>query len=382
MPVNRYRILILMLVLCGSCIEPFNPKIEGSREVLVINGFISDRSGPHQVSISLSTPYNDPSFVPVQGCVVTVEDESGLMVEYSEISPGVYEANLEPSFLQVGKSYSLYVSTPDGNEYRSDYDRILAGSPIDSVYYEVKGQETTDPNRNIKGVQFFVDMKGTPETASNYRWLMEETWMYTAPHMANYIWTGEMIVPVFPSNHECYLTEIVNGFFSASTRYLSVNQLNRSSLHYVTNESPRLELKYSVLVEQHSLSDPAYDYWDRMESQARSGGGLYDSQPSSTIGNIYNVNDPSERVLGCFYATQVKQKRTTFYNRGDFNVKGIKCALDTIQSVDELGNDYPYDLISLDPQSMGGPPYLVGSKKCFDCTLTLHGGTTTIPEFF
>lgn len=374
MQVNRYYILILLVVAVSSCIDPFNPQIEENQEVLVINGFITDRSGPHQVVISRSTPYNDPSYVPVSGCVVTVEDETGQMVEYIEISPGVYEVNLEPGFLKVGKSYALYAITSEGNEYRSDYESMFYCSTIDSIYYEVVERPTTDPDLIINGVQFYVDVKGTSETAPNYRWIGIETWMYTAPFFADFFWDGA--IWDYTSDYTCYRTDTVRGFFTASTRYLSKNQLNRKSLHYVSNETTRLSMKYSVLVEQHSLSDPAYEYWDRMESQTSGGGGFYESQPSSAIGNIYNVNEPSEKVLGYFYATQVQQKRLTFVNHFDFGVKVYNCTLDTVSNLSELGNDYPYFFFSLDT----GPPYFTGPNSCFDCKS--YGGTTTPPEFF
>ena len=375
MRVNRYHILILLLALCSSCIEPFNPLVEDSQEALVINGFITDRPGPHQVVISRSTPYSDPSHVTVSGCVVTVEDETGQMVEYSETSPGVYVAYLEPGFLQVGKSYTLFVNTLEGNEYRSDFESLLACSPVDSIYYEVMEVPTTDPDEVINGVQFYVDVKGTSETAPNYRWVMIETWRYTAPYFADFSWDGIRTMP-YTSQLNCYMTDTVRGLFTASTRYLSENHLNRKSLHYVSNETPRLGIEYSVLVEQHSLTDPAFEYWDRIESQTSEGSGLYETQLSSIIGNIYNVNDPSEKVLGYFYATQVQQERLTFTNHFDFGVKGYNCALDTVHNLYELGSYYPYYLFSIDV----GLPYFTGGSDCFDCTS--YGGTTEPPEFF
>jgi hypothetical protein len=380
MQVNRYHILILLMVLCGSCIEPFNPQIEESQEVLVINGIITDRSGLHHVVISRSTPYNDPSFAPVTGCVVTVQDEKGQVVGYSETSPGVYEAYLESGFLQVGKSYALFASTPEGNEYRSDYDSLLACPPVDNIYYELKSHETTDPDITLHGAQFYMDVKGTSETASNYRWLLEETWEYTAPYVADLVWFGGEVLPnLSDSMYTCYMTNPVKDLFSASTRYLSVNHLYRNPLHYVSNESPRLRIKYSVLVEQHSLTNQAFDYWDHLKSQSGEGGGLYESQPSSTIGNIYNVNDPSEKVLGYFYATQVQQERLALEAISEFELPRYQCVLDTIQSLNELDTSYPHFLFSLSPMG-SGPPYLHGRIQCFDCRL--YGGTTTPPEFW
>ena len=101
MRVSKYHILVLLSLVCSSCIEPFQPVIEESQEVLVINGVITDRPGIHQVTISRSTPYNDPLFNPVSGCVVRVEDDRGNIAVYEETDLGIYEANLNASFLDI-----------------------------------------------------------------------------------------------------------------------------------------------------------------------------------------------------------------------------------------------------------------------------------------
>jgi len=136
-----------IILLCAvSCIDPFHPEIKETQDLLVINGSISDRTGWHSVEVSRSSPYNEPGFIPVSGCVVRVEDENGRGVTYYEYQPGVYWANLEASFLGVNRAYKLLVYTQDGEEYQSDYDSLLACPPIDSLYYEIELQESDDPN--------------------------------------------------------------------------------------------------------------------------------------------------------------------------------------------------------------------------------------------
>ncbi|MFC2081476.1 DUF4249 family protein [Bacteroidota bacterium] len=67
-----------------SCIEPFHPEIKEMQDRLVINGSISDQPGLQFVEVSRSSPYNEPGFIPVKGCVVRVEDENGQGLTYSE----------------------------------------------------------------------------------------------------------------------------------------------------------------------------------------------------------------------------------------------------------------------------------------------------------
>lgn len=380
MRVSKYFVSILISLVYSSCIDPFQPVIEESQEVLVINGVITDRPGMHQVIVSRSSPYNDPVFMPVSGCVVRVEDDRGNMAVYSETEPGIYGSYLDASFLEVDRSYSLYVITTGGKTYQSDYDTLLACPPIDSIYFEVKSQGTSDPEKTLHGIQFYNNVTGTITTSRNFRYLLNETWQYTSPHVAAFIWSGGPVLPNYTDSiHTCYMSNSILELFSASTRSLSVNDLKRNPLNYVSNETPRIMIRYSLLVEQQSLTNEAFHYWEKMKAQSGDAGGLYESQPSSTTGNIYNINNPEEKVLGCFYATQQQRKRLVVDNDFDFVVPRYTCELDTVNSISELKTDFPYYLISINEMGVG-PPYLWGNQSCFDCRL--YGGTTEKPDYW
>jgi hypothetical protein len=379
MPVNRTHLVLLLLLVCGSCVEPYEPVITESQDVLVISGSVTDQPGFHYVAISSSAPYNAPEVRPISGCVVSVEDELGNMRVYEEQEPGLYEVNLERAFLGVGKSYSLYVVTPTGGEYRSKYDTLLLCPPVDTIYYEIQSQGTSDPEVTYYGLQFYNDLEGVDGGARNFRWVLTETWEYTSPYYADVIFDGHGYENFNGSEiYFCYMTEGINSLFTASTHALADDRLNKNTLNYVSNESPRLSYQYSLLVEQQSLSSQAYTYWDKMKVGA-SGGGLYETQPSSTIGNIYNVSRPEEKVLGCFYATQVQSKRIIVANEFDFEADQFTCTLDTIFSLGELGTIFPYLGYSIG-EMPPGPPWLIGSTQCFDCQL--YGGTTEKPDYW
>lgn len=379
MPVNRSHIVLLLLLVCGSCIEPYQPEINESQEVLVVSGSVTDQPGFHYVTISMSTPYNSPEVKPFTGCVVSVEDEEGDVRVYIEQEPGLYEANLERSFLAVGKSYSLYVLTPGGDEYRSEYDTILQCPPVDTVYYEIQSQGTSDPEVNYYGLQFYNNLEGVEGGARSFRWVLSETWEYTSPYYADVIFDGHGYDNFNGSEiNRCYMTQDIKSLYTASTQALAENRLIKNTLNYVSNQSPRLSNAYSLLVEQHSLSLEAFSYWDKMKVGA-SGGGLYETQPSSTIGNIYNINRPEEKVLGFFYATQIQSKRIIVENTFEFEVDRFSCTLDTIYSLNDLGSLFPYLGYSIGMMPPG-PPWLTGSTQCFDCQL--YGGTTEIPDYW
>lgn len=385
MQVSRIAFIAFMGLGLNSCIEPFEPELRESQEVMVISGVVTDRPGFHSVEISMSAPYSDPSFQPVTGCVVSVMDEQGNSIIYQESQAGIYDADLPASFLSVGKAYSVTVEAPDGRQYRSHYDTLLACPAVDSIYYELSKQETTDPDHPLEGIQFYSDLLLSKEKATNFRWILEETYEYTSPYTGNYVWFGgEQIDTVFEDTvSTCYMTAPIRSIYTATTQTLTENRIRRNPLNFVSTETPRLKIKYSLLVEQHSLSDGAFEYWDRLRSLTQETGGLYETQPPNTTGNLYNTADPEERVLGYFYATQPQQKRIIVDRRFNYRIPQYGCKLDTFNSpmeVYELYPEYPVYLISLDPELKPVPPYLSAQLICFDCRR--RGGSNIKPDYW
>ena len=381
MRLNKWTIAILFAALCNGCIEPFEPLIEEEDEVMVIDGKLSDTPGIQTITVSISSPYNNPRFQPVSGCVVRVEDGSGSGVTFPETGDGIYQTTLEPGFMAAGKAYKLMVFTPDEETYESDYDSLLSCASIDDLSYEVEVQGTSDPRINYYGIRFYADVSGSMEESRNYMWTFEETWEYVSTHRIQYIWDGVILHDYTPRLHGfeiCYQTSLLENFEVGSSMQLEQNEFRHQPLYFVSNQSPRLQEKYSLLVSQHSLSYNAYLYWEKMSAQAGDTGGLFETQPSSSRGNIYNINDPDEKVLGYFYVSQVQENRIMVAEDFDFPITEFDCPLDTAFSEVDFTLDYP---IMYSISSFGrGSPYVYSYKECHDCTY--RGGVTTKPEYW
>ncbi len=368
-----------LVLLCGSCVEPFEPVLEESQEVLVISGMISDRPGRHELTISLSSPYKEPVFQGVDFCMVAVEDQEGNMFYYSNTGAGVYEADLPDSFLDVGDAVSLLVHTPDDKVYRSSYDTILACPELDSVYYELGYQETPDPEFTRPGIQFYLDMSGLSTDSRNIIWQVDETWEYWASLIGTHIlWSwGNMEEARSNTVFKCWKQAPLDHIYIGSTRSLSANEISRLPLNFVSNETDRLSVTYSLHVKQQSLTSLAYEYWKQMNDQSVESGGMYEKQPASVVGNIYNVDDPEEVVLGCFYATQLREQRLFVHNNNlfEFNVPHIKCEYEPMSTLGLLGPSlFPVYIYIPGPYQ----PSFWGPMECFDCRI--QGGDIIEPE--
>jgi hypothetical protein len=378
MPANKLSVFLTIFWLCGSCVEPFEPVLDESQEVLVISGMISDSPGRHIVTVSKSSPYRFPEFQGLGFCVVNVTDQEGNMIQYSDEGDGVYSADIPDSFLEVGDAASLYVLTPDQREYRSDYDTILPCPQLDSLYWEFQYTETSDPEKSRPGVQFYLDMSGSPGDSRNIIWRIDETWENWASLFGTHILRFWGQSEPFLSNviYKCWRSFPLDHIYTESTRNLSSNELHRMELNFVSNETDRLQVTYRLNVQQQSLSMDAYEYWQRMNELGAESGGLYEKQPASVPGNIYSVDQPHELVLGYFYASQVREKRIYVHNNNlfDFFIPHISCEYQPLSTLYSTGG-VKFPVYIYDP----GPfqPKFWGPEECFDCRV--QGGDTIRP---
>lgn len=378
MPVSRLHILLLLYAGLSSCVEPYEPELEEKQEILVITGRITEEPGRHTVSVSRSAPYRNPVYQPVEFCLVTVSNQDGEIIQYADEGKGIYAAEIPDDFLDIGDAASLHVITPNAREYRSDYDTLLACPALDSVYYELSFAETPDPNKSLPGVQFYLDMSGEARDSRNLLWQVEETWEYWASLFANRRWWPNGQFEVYLSNplFKCWKHEPLNRFYTATTRNLSSNALRRVALNFVSNETDRLSVTYSLLVRQQSLSRAAYDYFVRLNEQAVETGGLYDVQPSSVPGNIYNIYNEEETVLGFFHATQLVDEQIFVHNNNyfEFPVPHISCEYESLSVIWEWPKiDWPVYIYDEGPFK----PAWTALPECFNCLL--QGGDTIRP---
>jgi hypothetical protein len=64
-----------------------------------------------------------------------------------------------------------------------------------------------------------------------------------------------------------------------------------------------------MLVNQYSISENEYLYWDKLRNIVEQVGSIYDITPASIPGNITCVEKPDETVLGYFSVSSVKSRR-------------------------------------------------------------------------
>ena len=110
-------------------------------------------------------------------------------------------------------------------------------------------------------------------------------------------------------NKVCWISSNSNVINIKSTSVLEEDRISGYPLNFISNLTDRLRVKYSILVNQYSLNEDEYLYWEKFQNITEQVGGLYDIIPSSVPSNVYCLDDPNEKVLGYFSVSANSSKR-------------------------------------------------------------------------
>jgi hypothetical protein len=145
---------------------------------------------------------------------------------------------------------------------------------------------------------------------------------------------------------------------------------------------------------QYALTGDAYNFWTNLKTNTEELGSIFDAQPSNINGNIHNIANSSEPVIGYISACTVQSKRIFISSAQlpkSFNpVYPYNCMLDSVLycTGPSCTNNVATDLV---PPNTGELPilalqagpsiigYLSSTTGCVDCTIR---GTNVQPPFW
>jgi Domain of unknown function (DUF4249) len=372
MKYTRQILLLFILLILGSCISQFIPQTSEDKQLLVIEGLITDQPGSNTIKLSRSLPLGTKSnAIPVKGCTVSISDDIGNTYFLSETNAGTYLTDSSQFQGSIGRLYTLHITTNNSGSnhtYESTPIEMKPVPPIDSVYYEkVTLQAGTGTSAAEEGAQIYLNTQDPANQCKYYRWEFSETW--------------EFILPYAVPNKICWISANSNMINIKNTSSISEDKIVRYPLNFVSNQTDRLSVKYSILVNQYSLNEDEYQYWDKLQNMSQQVGSLYDIIPSSVSSNVFCVDNPVEKVLGYFSVSARSSKR--IFIKDHFAgqpepYSADNCVADTIyggKPPEGLNTSIWIIITSL------MPPYVVTtySKGCYDCTVR---GTNVEPSFW
>lgn len=395
--VIRIRVILirffpLALILSVSCLEPYDPPIDQQAlNILVVEGFINASTNAAEVKLSHTQPIHDSDVASAEtNAKVSIQASTGGLYLLNELEPGVYRADQ----IVIDKSalYTLHIKTSFGLEYSSDTIRIRDTPPIDSLSF---GLSNDGEDLTIR-----VNTHDPSAKTRYYAWEYSETYEYNAPYNSGYTFVNKIPAIRKPEERidKCWHTIPSSKISIGSTEQLTEDILSQQLLTTIPKGSPKISVRYSILVKQRAISAAEHVYLGLLR-KTESLGGLFDTPPVSVIGNVHQVNDASVPVLGYFSGATVQEKRI-FVDRSE-----LPDQLQVTQSKGQCQLEVSCEIGC--PPSTGGPQscvclsdlsastVLVGaysdrtgnviaysfvSAKCGDCRE--QGGTVQKPDFW
>jgi len=295
---------LCLLGLLPACVDEIPLPAPGeAAPPLVIQGRVS-KGEPSliRVQLSLAASFAADDFPErISGAQVSAVDRDGRELLVPEVDKGLYERLVgadEPQSIEIGRAYQLQVRLPDGRIYHSDFESILPVPRPDSLSYTAITRAAINESGNIEEVPVLQVYLYSPLTLAGTAGKPALKWDFTGVWQLRETDTGS------PAGaRSCYVSQGINldRVVVLDGREVDADYLDRRFLL----EEPidhRFAVGYYLTVIQQSLSPAAYTYWSQVAAVTERSGGLFEKPPASVPGNIRNIADPAEKVLGFFYA--------------------------------------------------------------------------------
>lgn len=306
---RRYLLLFLLPgIVFIACKKPYNPKVvDAPNSYLVVEGVINNGSDSTIVRLSKTVNISGNAKTSgVDNCTVSVEGEGGGTYTLIPQGNGLYA--IIGLSLDVSKKYRLHILTSDSKEYASDYVEVKKNPPIDSIGFNIK-------NNNM---QIYTNTHDAANNTRYYRWSFEETWRFHSRFQASYMLdpVKKTIIarPFSESNYYCFAGDKSSSIVIGSSAKLLQDVIYQQPITTIASTSEKIEMRYTILLKQYALTKEAYQFWENLKKNTEQLGSIFDAQPSQLTGNIHNLKDPAEPVIGYVSATNVQSKRVFIDN--------------------------------------------------------------------
>ena len=378
-----YMFLWIAAAAVSSCVYPFEPEVDrSSGRKLVVEGDIL--IGEPVCEFSLGYMYyldEDILNQPVRA-TVRVESESGKV--YGCTINDAYKYVTDLSVASPDDRYRLYVKLEDGREYASEWAEVRKPCVVDDVTHELDSWSGQ--------VRFNITLH-SDDGEQYFRWFFDEDWEYESLYNATHWYHVDLSDPddagymvqygEREGTHYCWMHERSTGLFFTTTRDLDSDKVQEKNFYRIAAQSQRMSSLYSMNVKVESITEDSYDYWKNIKTNSENLGDLFSPIPSEMRGNVYNLADPDEIVLGYVNVSGLAKKRifvdnlvTEYYVHKTY-IPEDDWMIDLLP--DEWRRYYLYKQYL--PVSKGeGSIFYWAPKRCVDCRL--QGGTKNRPDFW
>ena len=336
---------LLALWMPMACVDPEDLDLKGRINIIVVDGAISNLNEPQIVRLNRSKAdvlTGRFGSLPLTGISVEIVVDSTQVIAMHEVTAGQYQA--PDGFIgQIGHQYQLRFRLQDGTLYESGPEVMPAVPPIDRITarFNITSLPATlyDGTTNLyRGAhQLLIDWQDPANEHNYYRWdwkLWEkQDWCRSCiqgfyeqynPINKTMLYEDCYAPPEFQllrDNYGGHILYFVNDYLCRTNCWeiLSNSDINVFDDQY--SNGGRIEgrtvatIPYYqtrgclVEIRQSALTRQAYTYFKLFQGQTQNAGGLADTPPTALVGNVHNVANNREAVVGYFSASAVAANR-------------------------------------------------------------------------
>ncbi|MBQ9173088.1 MAG: DUF4249 family protein [Bacteroidales bacterium] len=387
--------LVPLSVSCLLCLEgctyPFDIDYDEETRIVVFNGdiiagaesivygYLSEGFG--EKKISMSGDYYGYDTFPMEGYV---EGEDGSKVVGEPETDN--SLHFDTGSLKTDIRYRVYLKDKSsGNEYRSEWTEVMGAPVIDSLSYYLNYDERTLTTR------VSVTAEDTPyiSLTSSFSWRVTP-WAvsyfdYIVPDRS-YPFGQITLGNVYPAS--CY-TINDDHIRTFATVTMKEGKLVNYDLYTFDRSDRKISGTLRLRVKARQISKESYLYWQNLEKTSSMSGDLFTPTPSSMRGNVSNINDADEMVLGYIGISKensmdlyIKNSEHMFYRQSkDFDDEFARTLSDGTVPEPLWYETYqkgyaPYRDVYSEMGFFIGYTWI--DRRCLDCTFA--GGSPEKPE--
>jgi hypothetical protein len=321
---------VILFIFLSACVDQINFNVPLTQSLIVAEGTIYDTPGPYTVRLSKSISINADSTYrdPMPGAKIKLYDDQGNEEDLTESSPGTYMTGGKIQG-QVGHAYYINIVTENGQVYQSDPDTLNPVGEVQDIKYQFEARDITSGNISTKADVFHIYIDADAGTNNFVRWRYTGTFrVQTHPDLhltfSDGYWlktplpcSGVIVTPALGGGDltqvapctccSCWVNLYEPEPHLSDQQYVVNHQFRNVPVGDVPVNSNTFTDKFMVLVEQMSLTENAYTFFNLIKAQKVGATSLFQPPSGKVIGNIKAVNALSP-IAGIFWATSVKSK--------------------------------------------------------------------------
>jgi len=302
---NRFFAYVLCF-LNISCIQQFDYENKTEKKFLVVEGGITQKNIIHELTLSFSTSFGDIRREPADGAEIILYDDHGNQEAYVSLEGGKYLLYGTVVERKPGTAYYIKIRWSQGKTFHSIPQIMPDMISPDSLHYKVERISEINDNGNVVEINYINILLDTPinKFGRNNYFIWRSDHVYSLTEVK---W-HPLVDPKV-----CYVKQssVADQVYIFSSENIEEDMLTDFLVSKVIiNPYWQFFEKHFYNVTQYSITKEAYVYWETVNKIAYPTGSIFDTPPAPIKGNIYNIYDPDEVVLGFFEVSAIDTIRT------------------------------------------------------------------------